>query len=169
MAARSAQQSWQGSKFTRPLSRFRRLCDLLTYLLSACHVSAPCTGTDSPTGKGGCSRRPQTTTRKSSAGRRTVHERDSNLRAPTYTDVFHVKHRPNSHGTAHSTGGGETPARQLTEPRLSRHSRGLLNTPLDDRPASTHEDTHRRDPGQPSTNRPRHRPNRLSNPRPGER
>ena len=148
MAARSAQQSWQGSKFTRPLSRFRRLCDLLTYLLSACHVSAPCTGTDSPTGKGGCSRRPQRTTRKSSAGRRTVHERDSNLRAPTYTDVFHVKHRPNSHGTAQSTGEGRprpdsspNPASVATHaacgiPRWTIGGLRLMKTPTDGTPAN---------------------------------
>ncbi len=143
-----AQQSWQGSKFTRPLSRFRRLCDLLTYVLSACHVSAPCTGTDSPTGRGGCSRRPQRTTRKSSAGRRTVHKRDSNFRPPTYTDVFHVKHRPNSPGTAHSTGGGETrrdrspnpPQSPLTRPaenpRWAIGGLRLMKTPTDGTPAN---------------------------------
>ncbi len=143
-----AQQSWQGSEFTRPLSRFRRLCDLLTYVLSACHVSAPCTGTDSPTGRGGCSRRPQRTTRKSSAGRRTVHKRDSNFRPPTYTDVFHVKHRPNSPGTAHSTGGGETrrdrspnpPQSPLTRPaenpRWAIGGLRLMKTPTDGTPAN---------------------------------
>lgn len=143
-----AQQSWQGSEFTRPLSRFRRLCDLLTYVLSACHVSAPCTGTDSPTGRGGCSRRPQTTTRKSSAGRRTVHKRDRNFRPPTYTDVFHVKHRPNSPGTAHSTGGGETrrdrspnpPQSPLTRPaenpRWAIGGLRLMKTPTDGTPAN---------------------------------